>query len=464
MATKTAIKKRRIDLGRVDWLMVLADAALKTEKTQEQKLGTGALGPRMRDFLREFRGDEVGDADDEDGEDDEDDDNEESDASSSENAGAESELRARIAELQADNARLKESLALRDERGALTIRALEIEVAGLKRAAELDARERELLLAELNGRRVAGAGQPPRAESKPATPANPLLAPSAPPVREETLCEAESREAALEEESPQATPDVGSGDTRQPSEVASDAGDADDDTEASSGSEPEVGSAGDDEPSTDGEASSATVLELKRPPVEEVELVDGAPEDAEVIAIDATSRVVPVALLEKDPLRAARMALEGGDLETAKTLFTMLEEKAEALGADGEEGLVAVRCGLAETHLRKEDLQGALLASKRARKTASAAFARTPTPASLLGFLTSSRVRATILVATQDPVGALTLVAKTFERTEASRISRSPAHTNELNVLMSLAEELQRAGHKFKTKKAKRARGGRRRR
>ena len=460
MATKTAIKKRRIDLGRVDWLMVLADAALKTEKAQEQKLGTGALGPRMRDFLRDFRGDEAGDAD---GEDDEDDDNDNEEGDASKDDGAESELRGRLAELQVENVRLKESLALRDERSALTIRALEIEVAGLKRAAELDARERELLLAELNGRRVAGAGQPPRAESKPAPPANPLLAPSAPPVREETLCEAESREAALEEESPQATPDVGSGDTRQPSEVASDAGDADDDAEASSGSEPEVGGAGDDEPSTDGEASSATVLELKRP-VEEVELVDGAPEDAEVIAIDATSRVVPVALLEKDPLRAARMALEGGDLETAKTLFTMLEEKAEALGADGEEGLVAVRCGLAETHLRKEDLQGALLASKRARKAASAAFARTPTPASLLGFLTSSRVRATILVATQDPVGALTLVARTFERAEASRISRSPAHTNELNVLMSLAEELQHAGHKFKTKKAKRGRTGRRRR
>lgn len=198
--------------------------------------------------------------------------------------------------------------------------------------------------------------------------------------------------------------------------------------------------------------------------MEEVELVEGAPEDAEVIAIDATSRVVPIALLEKDPLRAARMALEGGDLETAKTLFTMLEEKAEALGADGEEGLVAVRCGLAETCLRKENLQGALLASKRARKAASAAFARTPTPTSLLGFLTSSRVRATILVATQDPVGALTLIAKTFERTEASRISRSPAHTNELNVLMSLAEELQRAGQRFKAKKAKRGRAGRRRR
>jgi hypothetical protein len=264
------------------------------------------------------------------------------------------------------------------------------------------------------------------------------------------------------EEPPQAKPDIGGGDadTDMPSEVAPKAGDTDDSAEVSSNAEPEV----DDATSTAREVSSATILELKRPPVEEVEFVDGAPEDAEVIAIDATSRVVPVALLEKDPLRAARMALEGGDLETAKTLFTMLEEKAEALGADGEEGLVAVRCGLAETHLRKEDLQGALLASKRARKAASAAFARTPTPASLLGFLTSSRVRATILVATQDPVGALTLVAKTFERTEASRISRSPAHTNELNVLMSLAEELQRAGHKFKTKKAKRGRAGRRRR
>ena len=461
MATKTAIKKRRIDLGRVDWLMVLADAALKTEKTQEKKLGTGALDPRMRDFLREFRGDEVGDADDEDDEDD-DNDNEEGDASKDD--GAESELRGRLAELQVENVRLKESLALRDERGALTIRALEIEVAGLKRAAELDARERELLLAELNGRRVAGASQSPRVESKSATTASPLSVTSYPAVPEKALAEDETRDLAREEESPQAEPDVGSSDTRLPSEVASDAGDADDDAEASSGSEPEVGGVGDDEPSTDGEASSAPVLELKRTPVEEVELVDGAPEDAEVIAIDATSRGVPVALLEKDPLRAARMALEGGDLETAKTLFTMLEEKAEALGADGEEGLVAVRCGLAETHLRKEDLQGALLASKRARKAASAAFARTPTPASLLDFLTSSRVRATILVATQDPVGALTLVAKSFERTEASRISRSPAHTNELNVLMSLAEELQRAGHKFKAKKSKRGRAGRRRR
>ncbi len=186
---------------------------------------------------------------------------------------------------------------------------------------------------------------------------------------------------------------------------------------------------------------------------EEVTLVRAAPGSSQALGLAkpsglhaAVTVLDPTSLISRDPLNEASRALMGHDFAKAIELFDLLKGPAVALGQEGEPTLVTIQRGLAEAYFGAGDIPSALWSSKKARSLASALLARGPNGQTLLDFLKCSRVRATLLVSSGNPGGALSLIGKTFERVTNSRVAMQQEHNTVLSVLVALGEGLHRQG------------------
>ena len=489
---------KKIDLKNLDWAAVLIGAAMKTRQSYEESRGHGRLGPDLREVIRAYESESDGYEDDDLEDDDLEDDSEE--PTQSTRAAGDQENNAELVHLREQVLILRERLAASEERLAASEERLVSERALVEstrrefseREAQFVTRERELmgLLGEaLRGRAVARVTTKETTLSSPAPASDDSPAKTAP----QRLHMPEEPADAVEIEA-----DIGAD-----VEVVQGA-------EVDAGLEVDIAGAG----SADFDSSKIIDVEVIAPgdsdngpridenDVAEESIPDAqAPEEArDDVAAPATEEATPEEFagaasssrrdhartnqahtpentqLPADPLGRADAALRRGDHVEARELFEALEAKTSEFGPEGELALVTIRRGLAESSLGLRDYQRALQVSKQALSAASTILKSAPTAVNLFNYLSSARVRGMVLLATGDPLNARTFLQRACVRADRSGIDFSPAHANELGVMVCLiqgiesSKQLQEArktgpgrktGRKRKTGRARKGRGRR---
>ncbi len=467
---------KKIDLKNLDWASVLIGAAMKTRQSYEESRGHGKLGPDLREVIRAYESESDGDEDDDLEDDDLDPDSDEPTQSTRGARGQENN--AELVHLREQVVILRERVAASEERLATSEERLGSERALIEsmrrefseREACFVARERELmgLLSEaLRGRAVA------RVTTKKTT------LPSPAPVGDDSPEIATPQRQHMPEEPADAVEieaDIGADvEVVQGAEVDAEIevdidGAGSPDFDSSEIVDVEVLVPGDsdngtriDEDDVDEEsipdaqapeevrddgAAPATVeaRDDAAAPAEE-----GAPEEFAGSASSSSrdhartnqAHASESKLLPADPLGRADAALRRGDHVEARELFEALEAKSSELGPEGELALVTIRRGLAESSLGLRDYQRALQVSKQALSAASTNLKSAPTSVNLFNYLSSARVRGMVLLATGDPLNARTLLQRACVRADRSGIDFSPAHANELGVMVCLIQGIE---------------------
>ncbi len=473
---------KKIDLKSLDWAAVLIGAAMKTRQSYEESRGHGKLGPDIREVIRAYESESDGDEDDDLEDDDlEDDDlDPDSDEPTKSTRGArDQENNAELVHLREQVVILRERLAASEERLAKSEERLGSERALIEsmrrefseREACFVARERELmgLLGHaLRGRAVARVTTKKTTLPSPA-PAGDDSPEIATPQRQHTpeepadaveieadigadveVVQGAEVDAEIEVDIDGAgSPDFDSSEIIDVEVLVP--GDSDNGTRIDEDDvdEESIPDAQAPEEVRDDGAAPATV-EARDDAAAPATEVDGPQEFAGAASSSRRDHARPSQahtpeskLLPADPLGRADAALRRGDHVEARALFETLEAKTSEFGPEGELALVTIRRGLAESSLGLRDCQRALQVSKQALSAASTILKSAPTAVNLFNYLSSARVRGMVLLATGDPLNARTLLQRACVRADRSGIDFSPAHANELGVMVCLIQGIE---------------------
>jgi len=501
---------KKIDLKSLDWASVVIDAAMQTRRSYEESRGNGKLGPDLREVIRAYESESDGDEDDLEDDDFEDDDLDPDSQEPTQSTGA-----AGYPERDAEVVHLREQVVILRERLAANEERLDSERAlvestrreSSEREARFVARERELM--GLLGEALRG-GAVARVTSRETTLSSPH------PARDDNPATTDPQRQHMPEE-PADTVEI-EADISADVEVVQE---AEVDAEIESESESDIADAGsqvfdstniiDVEVIAPADSDECTRIEegdidersipVAQAPEARNDVVAPATEEAhdDVVASayeegapqepagGSSSRgdharpsqevhAAETLLLPADPLGRADAALRRGDHVEARELFEALETKSSELGPEGELALVTIRRGLAESCLGLRDYQRALRVSKQALSAASTNLKADPIAENLFNYLSSARVRGTVLLATGDPLRARALLQRACVRADRSGMDFSSAHENELGVMVRLIQGIESSkqlkgarktgrGRKTgRTRKTARARKGRNRR
>ncbi len=476
---------KKIDLKSLDWAAVLIGAAMKTRQSYEESRGNGKLGPDLREVIRAYESESDGDEDDDLEDDDLEDDDLDPDSHSDEptqsaRAAGDQETNTELVHLRELVVILRERLAASEERLAASQDRLNTERALVEstrrdfseREARCVTRERELmgLLSEaLRGRASARVATNETTLPSPAPASDDSPAKTAPQKRQHIpeesadAVEIETDIGADVEfvEDAEVNPEIGVNIVGAGSPVFDSSkiidvevlapGDSDNGTRID---DDDI----DDESIPDAQAPEEARDHVAAPATEEARddvaapatEVD-APQEFEAAgssshrdhARPSQAHTPESTQLPADPLGRADAALRRGDHVEARALFETLEAKTSEFGPEGELVLVTIRRGLAESSLGLRDYQRALQVSKQALSAASTILKSAPTAVNLFNYLSSARVRGMVLLATGDPLNARTLLQRACVRADRSGIDFSPAHANELGVMVCLIQGIE---------------------